>query len=223
MLEELLPPPVAAVEAFEDVLGIVLFPEEEAVVAKAVAKRRREFMTARACARAALGKLGRPAVPIVPGPRGAPQWPSGIVGSITHCAGYRASAVARSEDILAIGLDAEPDGKLPDGVLEVVATPDERKALSRLGSGSATPRQPHWDRLLFSAKESVYKAWFPLTRRWLDFEEAVITLSPADGTFTARLLVAGQLPDGRPLTGFTGRWLARGGLVLTAIVVPRGH
>jgi hypothetical protein len=28
-------------------------------------------------------------------------------------------------------------------------------------------------------------------------------------------------PDGRTLTGFTGRWLARDGLVLTVIVLPR--
>ena len=65
-----------------------------------------------------------------------------------------------------------------------------------------------WDRLLFSAKESVYKAWFPLTRRWLGFEEADITIDPADGTFTARLLVPAPVAGGSPLTGFTGRWLA---------------
>jgi 4'-phosphopantetheinyl transferase EntD len=219
MLEELLPPPVAAAETFGDVPDITLFPEEETVVARAVAKRRREFTAARACARTALGQLGLPAVPIVPGQGGAPQWPPGIVGSITHCAGYAASAVAHSRDLLTLGLDAEPDDALPAGVLDVIATPDERTALSRLGSGAAAPRPPHWDRLLFSAKESVYKAWFPLTQRWLGFEEAVVTLNPADGTFTARLLVTGYLPDGTPLTGFAGRWLARAGLLLTATLI----
>ena len=75
-----------------------------------------------------------------------------------------------------------------------------------------------WDRLLFSAKESVYKAWFPLTGRWLGFEDADVTITP-DGTFTARLLteLTGTQP---PRVSFDGRWLARDGLVLTAITVP---
>jgi 4'-phosphopantetheinyl transferase EntD len=223
MLAEILPPPVAVAEAFGDVLDIALFPEEEAVLASAMAKRRREFTTARACARTALGQLGLPTVPIVPGQRGAPQWPPGVVGSITHCAGYVASAVAHSRDLLTLGLDAEPDDALPAGVLDAIATPDERTALSRLGPGAATPGQPHWDRLLFSAKESVYKAWFPLTRRWLGFDEAVITMNPADGTFAAQLLVPGYLPDGTPLTGFAGRWLARAGLLLTTIALSRAQ
>jgi 4'-phosphopantetheinyl transferase EntD len=220
MLEEILPPQVVAVEAFGDVLDVVLFPEEEAVLGRAVDKRRHEFTTARACARAALARLGVPAAPIVPGLRGAPQWPPGVVGSITHCAGYRASAIGRVEDMLTVGVDAEPDDKLPPGVLDVIASADERAALSALAS--AAP-EPSWDRLLFSAKESVYKAWFPLTQRWLGFDDAAVTISPADGTFAARLLVAGPVVEGRPLSGFTGRWLARDGFVLTAIAVKRAR
>jgi 4'-phosphopantetheinyl transferase EntD len=79
-----------------------------------------------------------------------------------------------------------------------------------------------WDRLLFSAKESVYKTWFPLTQRWLGFEEAEISVDPENGTFSARLLVPGPVLDDRQVTEFSGRWLARSGLVLTAIaVLPR--
>ncbi len=217
MLADIVPPQVAADEAFGDVLDAVLFPEEEAVVARAVDKRRREFTTARACARAGLARLGVPAAPILPGPRGAPQWPPGIVGSMTHCAGYRASAVARAEDMVTLGLDAEPDDRLPDRVLDAVATADEQEALDALTSATAGP---NWDRLLFSAKESVYKAWFPLTGRWLGFKEAAVTINPSAGTFHARLLVEGPVLAGRRLTGFTGRWLARDGLILTAIAVP---
>jgi 4'-phosphopantetheinyl transferase EntD len=76
-----------------------------------------------------------------------------------------------------------------------------------------------WDRLLFSAKESVYKAWFPIARSWLDFEDALITADPVDGTFTARLLVPGPRLHGADLTKFTGRWLVEDGLILTAITV----
>lgn len=101
--------------------------------------------------------------------------------------------------------------------MNLVASADERAGLCALAS--ATPG-PCWDRLLFSAKESIYKAWFPLTRRWLGFEDTVITINPANGTFTVRLLVPGPALDGRSLTRFEGRWLVRDGLVLTAIAVP---
>jgi 4'-phosphopantetheinyl transferase EntD len=78
-----------------------------------------------------------------------------------------------------------------------------------------------WDRVLFSAKESVYKAWFPLMRCWLGFEEACVSIDPADGTFTARLLVDGPVLGGRRLDVFTGSWLVRDGLIVTAVCVYR--
>jgi 4'-phosphopantetheinyl transferase EntD len=189
-----------------------LLPAEAAVVRGAVPKRRREFAAVRRCARRALGTLGCPPAPLLPGLRGAPGWPAGVVGSMTHCAGYRAAAVARAADLLAVGIDAEPHAPLPDGVLEAVAGPAERAGLA--GLGAAVPGVC-WDRLLFSAKESVYKAWFPLTGRPLGFEDAELTPRP-DGTFAARLLVPGPIVAGRELTGFTGRWLTADGLVLTA-------
>jgi 4'-phosphopantetheinyl transferase EntD len=220
VIGDMLPPGVATQEAFGDLPDTVLFPEEEEVIAKAVDKRRREFTTARACARAALAKLGIPAVPIVPGPRGAPQWPAGVVGSITHCDGYRACAVARDSDIVTIGLDAEPHDRLPGGVLDAVSLPPERARLAELAA--AVPGVC-WDRMLFCVKESVYKAWFPLTGSWLGFEEACVDFDPVAKSFTAGLLVPGPVVSGRRLTGFTGRWLVREGLIVTAIVIPRVH
>jgi 4'-phosphopantetheinyl transferase EntD len=220
VIGDILPPGVAAEEAFGDLPETLLFPEEEEVVAKAVDKRRREFTTARACARAALAKLGLPAVPIVPGPRGAPQWPAGVVGSITHCDGYRACAVARDSDIVTIGLDAEPHDKLPDGVLDAVSLAPERARLAEL---SAAVPGMYWDRMLFCVKESVYKAWFPLTGRWLGFEDACVDFNPDAKSFSARLLVPGPVVNGRHLDGFSGRWLVSGGLIVTAIVIARAR
>ena len=86
---------------------------------------------------------------------------------MTHCAGYRAAARRpRPATWPRVGIDAEPHGPLPDGVLDAIALARGAAALARL---AARP-DVRWDRLLFSAKESVYKAWFPLTRRWLGFE-----------------------------------------------------
>jgi 4'-phosphopantetheinyl transferase EntD len=218
MIGDILPPRVAAVEVFADLADVLLYPDEEAAVASAVDKRRREFATGRACARAALAELGLPPVSIVPGPRGAPRWPSGVVGSSTHCAGYRACAVARDREFVTIGLDAEPHDELPHGVLGAVASPGERARVTALAGA-----MPHlrWDRLLFSAKESVYKAWFPLTGRWLGFEDACVDFCPEARTFTARLLVDGPEVNGDALTAFAGRWLVANGLITTTIVVPR--
>jgi 4'-phosphopantetheinyl transferase EntD len=214
VIEQILPAGVASAEAFGDPPDPMLFPEEEALVDRAVDKRRREFATARGCARSALAAIGIPPAPIMPGDRGAPQWPPGIVGSITHCAGYRAAAVARACDVLTIGLDAEPHEILPGGVLEAISLPGERERLPAL---AAAEPGICWDRLLFCAKEATYKAWFPLARRWLGFEDADIVINAADGSFETRLLVPGPMVSGSPLAGFTGRWLARDGLILTAI------
>jgi len=195
----------ASCEERHDPPEAVLLPAEEAIVALAVPKRRREFATGRLCARQALARLGLPPSAILAGPAGQPLWPDGIVGSITHCAGYRAAAVAWSGDVGALGIDAEPHAPLPDGVLDTVASDDERAHLHRLADREPDVR---WDRLLFSAKESAYKAWYPTGGRILEFEEATVALDP-DGTLSARLV------DG---TTLTGRWLVADGLVLTAAI-----
>jgi 4'-phosphopantetheinyl transferase EntD len=198
--------------------GEELFPREKALIARAVPKRQREFTTVRFLARRALRELGRPPVALLPGPRGAPRWPEGIVGSMTHCDGYRAAALAGAENTVGLGIDAEPNAPLPEGVLEAIALSGERDSIASLAT-----RRPevNWDRLLFSAKESVFKVWYPLTGRELDFTEAEIGFAPTGGTFRARLLVPGPVVQGRRLGGFEGRWAAERGLLATAIHLPR--
>ncbi|PWI14158.1 4'-phosphopantetheinyl transferase [Streptomyces sp. Act143] len=224
MMEELLPDSVVVVETHGpgEPDGITLYPEEAALVAQSVAKRRREFALVRSCARRAMEKLGVPPQPVLPGERGAPQWPAGLTGSMTHCDGYCAAALVRSADLASLGIDAEPHGPLPDGVLDSVSLPRERVVLRHLAE---THPRTHWDRLLFSAKESVYKAWFPLTGTWLDFAEADIEIlvDPGDhphGRLRAELLVPGPVVGGRRRGVFEGRWTVRHGLVATSVVVP---
>jgi 4'-phosphopantetheinyl transferase EntD len=216
VLEEILPPSAVVAEVRGEISEVELFPGEEEVVARAVEKRRREFTTGRACARAALSQLGLEPQAIPSGPRGAPQWPAGIAGSITHCDGYRACALAREADLSTIGVDAEVNAPLPDGLLGDIALPEEQRALEVLAR-----EEPgvSWDRLLFSAKEAVYKAWFPLAERWLGFEDARLEIDRDRRSFSARLLVPGPHLDGRELRGFSGRWLVRDGFVLTAIAL----
>ncbi|MFE7563101.1 4'-phosphopantetheinyl transferase [Kitasatospora sp. NPDC057500] len=211
MINELLPESVVVETAYSDPPEARLEPEEEAVITRAVESRRREFTTVRYCARRALTRLGVPYRPLLPGLRGAPGWPEGVVGSLTHCAGFRAAAVAPADTVLSLGIDAEPALPLPDDVLDTIALPAEQRRSAALDAEQ--PGIP-WDRILFSAKESVYKTWFPLTHRFLDFSEADLTLR-TDGTFTATILVPSPLPT------LEGRWRVHDGHLATAITVLR--
>ncbi len=239
LIEAIVPGPAVAVDTRED-CGEEPLPGEAERVERAVPARRAEFATGRACARHALARLGLPPRPIPTGQRGEPSWPHGVVGSITHCAGYRGAVLARTSQIATIGIDAEPNAALPAGVLDSISLPGERAWVGQL---SAAHPAVHWDRLLFCAKESVYKAWFPLAHRWLDFQDAAVTVQDEPGTgwaggsdggsgaqpfaasgrFTAALRVAGPDVRGRELSAFTGRWAVREGLILTAIVVSHQH
>ncbi|MEV0246096.1 4'-phosphopantetheinyl transferase Npt [Nocardia sp. NPDC050712] len=220
MIENILPSGVASAELLEYPEELKAHPAEEHLIAKSVEKRRRDFIGARHCARLALEQLGEPAVAIGKGERGAPVWPKGVVGSLTHTEGYRAAALAHRLRFRSVGIDAEPHEALPEGVLDSVSLPEEREWLAT-ASGAL-----HLDRLLFCAKEATYKAWFPLTTRWLGFEDAHITFTLDDnaggagaGTFHSKILVPGQTNDGgAPLLTFDGRWLIADGRILTAIV-----
>jgi 4'-phosphopantetheinyl transferase EntD len=221
VIERILPPEVTSSEAFHDPPDAALFPAEEEMISRAVGKRRREFRTTRHCARRALSQLGLPPVPLLRGEHGQPQWPAGVVGSMTHCAGYRAAAVARSCEIRALGIDAEPHAALPAEVLQTIAVPEEHQTLISL---ARSVPQTCWDRVLFCAKEAVYKAWFPLTRQWLGFADVTITIEATDhdqGRFQVRL----GTPDpaataAGTLSQLTGHWLLGADLVLTTAVLP---
>jgi 4'-phosphopantetheinyl transferase EntD len=82
--------------------------------------------------------------------------------------------------------------------------------------------------LLFSAKEAVYKAWFPLVGDWLDHQEAEIRFHPQQRRFTAQLSRDGLIIDRRQIHLLHGRWIRKRGLLVTAVVLgfsvnrPRG-
>ena len=211
---------LASAELYSDPPGLAPMAEEEPLIARSVAKRRNEFITVRYCARLALGELGFPPVPILKGDKGEPCWPDGVVGSLTHCAGYRGAVVGRGAVVRSVGVDAEPHDVLPDGVLDAISLQAERREIEAL---AALSTGVHWDRILFCAKEATYKAWFPLTKRWLGFEDAHITFdidgSGSAGSFESVILIDGATLSGPPLKSLAGRWSVERELVLTAIVL----
>lgn len=239
MIDDLFPPDVVGVTDAElgmsdAELSASLYPVEVEQIGAAVERRRLDFASARACAREAMSRLGVPAGPILRGGRGMPVWPPGLVGTLTHTDGLRAAALAHAGRARSLGLDVERHEPLAAGVLEAVSLPEEA---AWVRAARAEVDTVAWDTLLFTAKEATYKAWFPLTHRWLGFGDAHITLVPdrddndndddddvVTGTLRSRILVDAHAVDGGPdLTEFRGRWAVRDGYVASAIVLrPAG-
>ena len=210
-LTGLLPPDVVVEEGAGNG-SVEVLPEERAHVAGAVPKRRAEFAQGRTCARRALRRLGIDGWALLPGPKREPRWPPGIVGAITHTNGYVAAAVARRPAGRSLGIDAEQRVPLPDGVADLVCTGRERRWCARQ-VGDGVP----WEAVVFSAKESIFKAWFPLTGRWLDYLDADIELDIDAGTFGVLALRSDA--DGPAPADFLGRFLVTADLILTTAVV----
>jgi 4'-phosphopantetheinyl transferase EntD len=207
--------PVSVSVATPEMYDSLPYPEEQLMVARAIARRRREFAAGRACARHALGRFGVPASAIPAGPDRAPVWPEGYVGSITHCEGFCCAAVASADEVASIGIDAEDGGPLTPEMARIILTSDE------MARFAALPELPEstWSKLAFSAKEAVYKCHFPLARARLDFHDIAILFS-ADGTFHATIApVLGASAD-TTLNGLGGRWRVRSGRVYAGVTAP---
>jgi 4'-phosphopantetheinyl transferase EntD len=189
-----------------------MFASEASAIERAVAKRRAEFAAGRAYARRALAVLGFEPAAIPPGERREPLWPRGAVGSISHCEGYCAAVVARATALAAIGFDVEPDDAAADEVTGTICTPAELAAAARAA--------PNPSKTIFCIKESVYKAYFPLARTFLEFSDVAVEIR-SDGTFAARL-TRDALPPAGGARSFEGRFVRAGGLIAawTALRAP---
>ena len=158
-------------------------------------------------------QLGVGPVPILADAGRGPVWPGGVVGSITHTASHGIAAVGRSSEFAAIGIDMEIDAPLPEGVFELITTPLERAGLTDARTKQAAGT------LIFCIKESVYKAWYPLQRCWLGFEDVTVHIDEASSTFSA-VLPSGPTSRGLQYERFDGRFARRDGMVLSAIALP---
>jgi 4'-phosphopantetheinyl transferase EntD len=213
-MRAILPGGVALAEGAIGEAATGLLPEEEALVLRVTAKRRREFAAGRRCAHRALEELGIPLAPVLRDPGGAPRWPAEVAGSITHAGGYCAAAVGRRSDVGALGIDAELRRPLGAGAVEIVCTPDERSRLA--SAGGDVP----WETVVFSAKESVYKALAPATGRPIGFHDVALRLDPAAGAFRAFAGAGVSEPVAGLLARVEGRFRLAGPYVLTTARIP---
>ena len=194
-----------------------LLREEEHLVRNAAEVRRTEFGCGRTLARNALRRMGIEGIPILKGPSREPIWPSDIVGSITHCDGYCAAATAFATDILTLGIDAEVNEPLPPDILRMVAFGSDLEWVHGLPKNSIA-----WDRLLFSIKETVYKAWYPIEKSWLDFREVMVRVDPAARIFSAEVRsnrgTLGEFPS-----NVTGQYVTSKNYLLTSLELSRSR
>lgn len=187
-------------------------PAEAPLLANTSQQRSREFTTTRYLARRALTDLGWPAAPILKRPAGNPAWPVGVVGSMTHCRRTCAVVIAEATKYHGLGIDAEIAQDLSPALLDLIATPLEQRLIEN-------SKVPFASTVLFSAKESVFKAWYPMTNSWLDFSDAHVHLG-TDGAFNVTLLVHGLSPAGTSLTRMRGSWCEYNGVIRTLVAIP---
>lgn len=155
-------------------------PQVEAQYLEAmIPQRRQEFTAGRSCARLALARLGGPAASIPRDIDRAPQWPDGFVGSITHCHGFCAAAVARDQLVRGLGIDAEVVTPMDAEMARLVWSEGEKEDLPRL----APELVCGWAKLLFSIKESLFKCLCqPLNASLIDFRDLRVSLGPQGPT-----------------------------------------
>jgi len=151
--------------------ALALLPPEAAAFAGSVLKVRRASGAARIVARMLLSRFGREPYAIPKSTAGMPVWPDGIVGSLAHDAKVAVAAMAARPEFQSVGIDIEPAEPLAPDLLDIVATAQER---DRIGD------DPLRGRLLFSIKEAIYKAAYPLDRTFLDHHDVEVSLG--DGT-----------------------------------------
>lgn len=180
-----------------------LWPQETAHVTNAIEKRRREYAAGRRAARNALKQLGEPFAAIGTATDRSPIWPEGIVGSIAHNGSTCIATLARSSEIRSLGVDIEDDTPLSTDLEPIICTKEERRWLE----GFAPHHRRRYAKIIFSAKECVYKCQYPLTGEMLDFHAVTIHLGKGFGQFHAEFNVdagmfhAGDLLVGNVVTG----------------------
>jgi 4'-phosphopantetheinyl transferase EntD len=196
LVSRLLVPGLCGAEIWDEGQAVAIHPLEEVHVVQSAPKRRRDFALGRACARAALAGLGHGEAVIAKGGDGAPLWPPGIAGSITHTDGYAAALVGESGRFAGIGIDAERVGGVTPDLWPRLFTGAEQERLRT----EADPLRVAT--LFFSAKEACYKAW--ARKGALAFREIEVTLD--EGGFVAI----------RHGTNLNGRYVVEKDLVLVA-------
>ena len=183
-----------------------LIGSEFEFLAKKCGQAAKAFVSGRRCVRALQKQLNLSEFELPAGEFG-PIWPSDLVGSISHSRELAAATILR--DAVGVGIDIECQRRLKVEAVRRVATKEEYSRYSVV---------PDFDwTLLFSAKESVFKAFSPLARRYIGFQEVELLLDVATQSFSVRYF--GNTVDKGLIEKAEGHWRALSGHLVTIVTV----
>ena len=186
------------------------------MIASAVQKRRDEFSTGRVCAKRALQDLGVEVQALLPGEKREPLWPQGLIGSISHSADCCMAAVSQATELLSLGLDVEKREGVSEAVCKLVCVEDELQALGELR------HDPEIWKLIFSAKESIYKCLYPLLNQWIGFSQASLRFNFETSKFYAIMDESLGIPT-YILNNMQGGFLFSDDYIFTCVEVLKGR
>jgi 4'-phosphopantetheinyl transferase EntD len=211
-IEALFAMPVCAAELRGSGEPGQLLPTEAAGRERWAEKRIREFAAGRQCVRHALLRMGHQPAPLLALPDRRPAWPAGVTGSITHCAGFAAAAVAATPGVRSLGLDVEVSGAVDAHLWPRVLNASERAWLQTCAERDRTL----WATVIFSAKEAFYKCQYPVTARWLEFEDAHVELGRAPWSLPMESPAAFSISVSSSQVSLSGKGQVSAGYVCTA-------
>lgn len=217
LLAELFPLAVAAYELRGTANPAMLLPEEAAACGIFRAKRLEEFTAGRLCARGALGEFGHARFAVLRNADQTPDWPEGIVGSITHTIGFCGAIAGSRERFAGLGIDAEIVSRVTPDVWSQALTPDD---IARI-SGLLSTERERAAALIFSAKEAFYKSQSRVTGAWLDYSDVSVELNSEASDHGTFLVRAATATGRRVIADFVarGRYRISDGLVFTGVAL----
>jgi 4'-phosphopantetheinyl transferase EntD len=222
-LQNLFPPAAQCVFSDQPPDSIDLLPDETAATGNMRSARLREFAHGRHCAHKALSRFGLGDRPVPVGGNREPVWPDGVVGSISHAGDYAAVVVASDSDCIGIGIDLEINEALEPALVSMLCRPEELDRIrghrrdSEGKQEGGRENDPALTKLIFSAKESVFKCIWPRIRRFVDFDEIEIQIDESAQTFLA-VPHSGDLPRDL-LANLRGRYARTATLIATGAYI----
>lgn len=158
-----------------------ILPSEKSLTTNSNEKRQIEFSTGRFCAHQALPARFND-TPILQEAKKCPLWPTGYCGSISHTNDYACAATAPLNKLLSLGIDLESIPRpISTNAYQWITNEKERLWIKQ------TQGVEFYSKLIFSAKESIFKLIYPLTRKFFSFDAVSIQEPLKKNTFIAKI------------------------------------
>ncbi|MDM3869940.1 4'-phosphopantetheinyl transferase superfamily protein [Porticoccus sp. W117] len=184
-------------------------------VSKAVPKRQAEFLAGRYCAARALSALGSDNLNVQSGENRIPIWPQKTIGSISHTAGKAVAVAGWQRDYAGVGIDCETlvSDEVCERIYDTITTPEDSQLFD-----NGCWQKPWFFTLMFSAKESLFKALYPTVNKYFGFDKAQLLEVTEEGFVIAlRETLNSRWQKGQT---FSGRYLSLDGYLVTLLMLP---